>query len=99
MKQRKLALLLAAALALTLLGTAALAAEEPSDAPAVQAEQTEPVSGPEAQAAEQTATGEQSPAEEGEPSDGETDGTDGGSVVGVFRVDMLECCQPRHLLS
>ena len=22
-----------------------------------------------------------------------------GSVVGVFRVDMLECCQPRHLLS
>ena len=23
----------------------------------------------------------------------------GGSVVGVFRVDMLECCQPRHLLS
>ena len=23
----------------------------------------------------------------------------GGSVVGVFRVDMLECCQLRHLLS
>ena len=23
----------------------------------------------------------------------------GGSVVGIFRVDMLECCQPRHLLS
>ena len=23
----------------------------------------------------------------------------GGSVVGVFRVDMFECCQPRHLLS
>ena len=23
----------------------------------------------------------------------------GGSVVGVFGVDMLECCQPRHLLS
>ena len=97
MKQRKLALLLAAALALTLLGTAALAAEEPSDAPAVQAEQTEPVSGPEAQAAEQTATGEQSPAEEGEPSDGETDGTDGGSQeeyipdpVGTITFDNLE---------
>lgn len=97
MKQRKLALLLAAALALTLLGTAALAAEEPSDAPAVQAEQTEPVSGPEAQAAEQTATGEQSPAEEGGPSDGETDGTDGGSQeeyipdpVGTITFDNLE---------
>ena len=23
----------------------------------------------------------------------------GGSVVGIFRVDMLECCQLRHLLS
>ena len=23
----------------------------------------------------------------------------GGSVVGIFRVDMLECCQPHHLLS
>ncbi len=23
----------------------------------------------------------------------------GGSVVGIFRVDMLECCQPLHLLS
>ena len=23
----------------------------------------------------------------------------GGSVVGIFRVDMFECCQQRHLLS
>lgn len=80
MKQRTTALLLAAALALSLLATAALAAEGDPDAPASSAVQTEPAEGSGTSAGEPETQGEAAQNEDGSETAGADTGEDSGET-------------------
>ena len=80
MKQRTTALLLAAALVLSLLATAALAAEGDPDAPASSAVQTEPAEGSGTSAGEPETQGETAQNEDGSETAGADTGEDGGET-------------------
>ena len=80
MKQRTTALLLAAALVLSLLATAALAAEGDPDAPASSAVQTEPAEGSGTSAWEPETQGETAQNEDGSETAGADTGEDGGET-------------------